>query len=297
MSCCDDSTVMRQLKQCGEAVLKNTLRKMFASAGWPILRLVGREVAESRIAVIMYHSVGGNATMSFSSSSFSDHIDMMLEQGAKFATVAALEDLKPVRDWTVCLTFDDGFADNYSVALPILAEKGVKATFFLCTGFVDQRIDISARFRNYRGLPAMNWAQARELSREGMEIGCHTISHPVLGSLSAIAQEQEMESAKKEIEDQVGTAVTSFAIPFGNRGTYTATTLDIAARHFRVCCTTRFSTNACNFRLHRGMALLDRVEPRPEQSTQEVVDQARGKWDALRWIQRPYRGGQPARAD
>ena len=38
---------------------------------------------------------------------------------------------------SVAVTFDDGYADNYTNALPILAEAGLPATFFIATGFLD----------------------------------------------------------------------------------------------------------------------------------------------------------------
>jgi peptidoglycan/xylan/chitin deacetylase (PgdA/CDA1 family) len=37
----------------------------------------------------------------------------------------------------ICITFDDGYEDNVSVAAPVLSEFGLPATFFIATGFMD----------------------------------------------------------------------------------------------------------------------------------------------------------------
>ena len=232
---------------------------MLAEASWPILALSEGRRGEPRVAVVMYHSVGGGAAMSFSPSVFARHLDALQKASSCFATVGELALSNAVRDWTICLTFDDGFADNHSVVLPMLADRQIRATFFVCSGFVDRRVNISSRFVSYRGLSAMSWTQVRELAAAGMEIGCHTLTHPVLAALTTEDQEREMAGAKHEIESQIGNAVVSFAIPFGQRGTYTIETLGIAARHFKACCTTRFSTNAARLNRYRGMAVLDRV--------------------------------------
>lgn len=51
------------------------------------------------------------------------------------AVRALREDRLPRR--ALCITFDDGYADNYTLALPILRRLGLPATFFVATGFLD----------------------------------------------------------------------------------------------------------------------------------------------------------------
>ncbi len=273
----------------GDAMLRDAIKRTFATVGWPMLLMSGRRPGEPRVAVVMYHSVGGGAAMSFAPSVFARHLDALQSATSCFATVGDVADAATISDSTICLTFDDGFADNHAVIFPLLAERGIRATFFVCSGFVNRRVNISARFVNYRGLSSMRWEQVRELAAAGMEIGCHTLTHPILAALSADEQEREMVDAKHEIENQVGKAVVSLAIPFGRRGTYTAETLDIAACHFKACCTTRFSTNPAQLARYRGMAVLDRVEPRPTHSERHIRAQVRGRWDSMRWIQRRFR--------
>jgi peptidoglycan/xylan/chitin deacetylase (PgdA/CDA1 family) len=52
-------------------------------------------------------------------------------------TLEMLRTGRPLERPIVCLTFDDGMADNAELALPILQRHGFKATFFLATGHVD----------------------------------------------------------------------------------------------------------------------------------------------------------------
>ena len=52
------------------------------------------------------------------------------------AAVKAIKE-KNIPRRTAVITFDDGYADNHDVALPILKKHGLPATFFIATGFVD----------------------------------------------------------------------------------------------------------------------------------------------------------------
>ncbi len=74
-----------------------------------------------------------------------------------------------------CLISDDGYEDNDENALPVLEGLGVKATFFIATGFLGKSFSTS------RGSsPMMDSTQVRELAALGHEIGAHTVTHPKL---------------------------------------------------------------------------------------------------------------------
>ena len=62
------------------------------------------------------------------------------------------------------LTFDDGHVSNHDVALPILVEHWLKATFFIVAGRIGKG-------------ETMGWKQLRTLHAAGMEIGSHTMTH------------------------------------------------------------------------------------------------------------------------
>lgn len=62
----------------------------------------------------------------------------------------------------------------------------------------------------------MTWAQAKDLAKDGHELGSHSLSHPLLPQLDAAAQEREIRDSKRVIEERLGVPVTSFCYPNGD---------------------------------------------------------------------------------
>ena len=107
-----------------------------------------------------------------------------------------------VPEKNLVITFDDGWADNYTNVFPILREYGLIATIFVITGSVGQS--------NY-----MNWNQLREMSEAGISIQSHTVSHKPLAQLSTAEIEYELKTSKKTIEDALGEKVNFLSLPHG----------------------------------------------------------------------------------
>jgi len=114
-----------------------------------------------------------------------------------------------VRDWLrdgerrpVLVTFDDGHASNYHVAFPALAERGMRADFFVNPANV--------------GTPGFaDWAQLREMSDAGMSIQSHGYDHSYFTDLATPVLRERLHAARMRIEDGVGSAVTLLAPPGG----------------------------------------------------------------------------------
>ena len=103
----------------------------------------------------------------------------------------------------VAITFDDGLESNLRVALPVFADLAMTATVFVVTEWVG-----TSRY--------CSWAQLRELQRAGWSIQSHTASHPFLSGLGEAALRHELADARCEIEDRLGQAVITLALPNGD---------------------------------------------------------------------------------
>lgn len=175
-----------------------------------------------RQAVLCYHSIGDrDAPLVTPASAFRSQIALLKQLGYGFLTytelVRAMRNSPGDMGNAVALTFDDGLADNYFEAMPILLDAGVKATFFVPSGLVvgdGRAIDMYRRRCRYAG-EFVTPAQLREMQQMGMEIGAHTHSHVALAALSDAQALWELEHAKETLEQIVQKPVTSMAYPFG----------------------------------------------------------------------------------
>ena len=113
---------------------------------------------------------------------------------------------------SVAITFDDGYRDTLSLALPILREFGFTAVCYLVADRVGKASDWTDP------APLMDWSEARAWLDEGMEIGSHSLTHRDLTGVSAADLRFEVEGSQARLEDRLGLPVPTFAYPFNRFG-------------------------------------------------------------------------------
>jgi peptidoglycan/xylan/chitin deacetylase (PgdA/CDA1 family) len=121
-----------------------------------------------------------------------------------FSDLAACFDRgKPLPDNPVILTFDDGWAEQYTTVFPILRRYGLIATFFPPTNWI-----------NGSGL-TLNWAQVEEMSQAGMEFGSHTLNHHILSDQTPDEVRRQLVQSKAILEQHIHRPVVALAYPTG----------------------------------------------------------------------------------
>ncbi len=90
----------------------------------------------------------------------------------------------------------------------------------------------------------LSWAQARWLREGGIELGCHTVSHPILSALPRREQEEEIRRSRERVRQETGVAPVAFAYPNGSRRDFTPETRELVrAAGFTVACTSVRGSN------------------------------------------------------
>jgi peptidoglycan/xylan/chitin deacetylase (PgdA/CDA1 family) len=116
----------------------------------------------------------------------------------------------------VVVTFDDGYRDNLTRALPLLRCLGVRATFFVVSGAVGDANRWTPE-PPLGGRPLLGWDGVRDLLAARMEIGSHTVTHADLTEVEPEVAVRELTESRSRLEQELGVAVRHFAFPYGKR--------------------------------------------------------------------------------
>ncbi len=183
-----------------------------------------------KIPILMYHSISQNASPRFrpftvSPASFADQMEYLHRQAYTPFTITQLIDMRvqgyatlPARP--VVITFDDGFADFFTDALPVLKRYNFPATLYITTACLNG----TSHWMRHEGettRPMLRWDQLGEISAQGIECGAHSHNHYQLDTLPHEMARKEIVESKRLLEQHLDREVLSFAYPYGY---YTAVT-------------------------------------------------------------------------
>lgn len=177
--------------------------------------------------ILMYHMISepkkGAAFngLRVSPIQFERQLAWFRDHGWNFVTMSELYDQSSeLPEKTVALTFDDGFEDNYTNALPLMKKYGAKGTLYLVADRHDRDWSTLKKAHHNSGElknePKLSDAQVKEMLGSGsFELGGHTHTHANLIKLTTDQKWTEIRVPKRALEEQFNTALTSFAYPFG----------------------------------------------------------------------------------
>ncbi|MGZ8242004.1 polysaccharide deacetylase family protein [Methylomagnum sp.] len=149
----------------------------------PVYKLIGNALspagARARLSLLIYHRVLAETDPLSPNETTAARFDAEMALLKQVFNVLPLSEavarLKagslPVR--TACVTFDDGYADNLTLALPILKKHGLPACFFIASGYLN-----GGRMFNDTVIEAIRRAKSERLDLSGLGLGEHDISTP-----------------------------------------------------------------------------------------------------------------------
>jgi peptidoglycan/xylan/chitin deacetylase (PgdA/CDA1 family) len=114
----------------------------------------------------------------------------------------------PLPSRPVVITFDDGYADLYTTAFPILEAHGFTAVAYIVSGFVDR-----GRYVTHD--------QVLQMDRAGIEIASHTVDHADMAVANSGMATYQLVQSKRWLEGLVGHPVVDFAYPSGKYNFHT----------------------------------------------------------------------------
>lgn len=201
------------------------------------LRYRGALMAEPSTVFLMYHELQmpgralcysdpGSARYAISEREFRAQVQHLKEAGLRGLSVS--QALEFSGEPCVAITFDDGMETDLLAAAPILLDAGFYATFYVTCGWLGRSGHLSV-------------SQLKELSNQGFDIGCHSMTHAYLSDLDDRGLQSEITEAKLSLEQILGKPIHHFSCPGGRYDNRVATVARAAG--YKTVATSRIYAN------------------------------------------------------
>ena len=222
--------------------------KTISNLVYVCIRLRNMMWRDNKLRILNYHQICpekrsyplGIATWCVSKRSFSEQMKILYVGGYNVMSVSEalkyLETGTPFPNKAVAITFDDGYQNNYSYAFPELVRYGIKATFYLTTGYIDKDMlfnwikpvsnDDDLLFRK-----ALNWQEIEEMRKYGMEFGSHSHTHPDFAKLERSQIDSELGKSLHLLTEHMAIIEKSFVVSFGIWGNSSVILKELLEEH------------------------------------------------------------------
>jgi peptidoglycan/xylan/chitin deacetylase (PgdA/CDA1 family) len=225
--------------------LRRTLKRGLAALTGP----VRADTAPSGATLLIYHRVGGGTP---------DERDLPTPEFEAQVSTLADRDVVPLdtaldrldagdESPAIVLTFDDGFAEVYRTAWPLLRDAGLPFTLYVTTAYLDGTMHWPGSTSRHPG-PALTWRQLEELAGHPLvTIGNHTHTHARPDRLSA----EELDRCSELLEQRLGIIPRHYCFTWGVPVPEAMPLLD---QRFRSAATGRVGRNGADadrLQLHR----------------------------------------------
>jgi peptidoglycan/xylan/chitin deacetylase (PgdA/CDA1 family) len=126
---------------------------------------------------------------------------------------SAMARCEPLSGKPVILTFDDGYRDFLTTAMPVLRIHGFSATVFLVAERIGRTSDWDAGYGETA--PLLSWEEVRALQESGIEFGCHSCVHRPMTGMPLRELAEDTVRARAILEEGLASLVTTLAYPYG----------------------------------------------------------------------------------
>lgn len=157
---------------------------------------------------VVYHTISAPETplpsaLEVSRENFDAHLKWLASRRER---VASLHQFLSVSEQKklIAITFDDGYRENLTVALPLLEKYRLPVTLFIVTGFIGRE--------NYLSADEIKFLAKHQL----VTIGSHSHTHRYMSSLSQREARCELTESKTILEDITNQKIDLFAYPYGD---------------------------------------------------------------------------------
>jgi peptidoglycan/xylan/chitin deacetylase (PgdA/CDA1 family) len=172
------------------------------------IRVLGRK-PEATCVILYYHSVPNAQKQAFA-----NQMDVVARLTMPISIDLVSRMLPGTRYSSI--TFDDGFEDIITNAIPELQQRGIFGTVFLTAGFLGQTATwwpADAPESRQRIASAERWQQ---LPADFISIGSHTLTHPYLTTLSETAARRELCESRTMLQDVLERKIRTLSFPYGD---------------------------------------------------------------------------------